>query len=70
MNISGADSIKLLDLRVQMYRDLFVSLYKLTGKKDYCGNHGEGNKEMIIHSNFNHRKYPGSAVWKEEVRYV
>ena len=39
-----------------MYEDMFVSLYKLTGKKGYCGNHGEGNKEMIIQSNFDHRK--------------
>lgn len=31
------------------------SLYKLTGKKGYCGNHGEENKEMIIHSYFDHR---------------
>ena len=44
-----------LDLRVQMYRDLLVSLYKLTGKKGYCGNHWEGNKEMILHSDFDHR---------------
>lgn len=50
MNISDIDFTKTfgLDLRVQMYRDLFVSLYKLTGKKGCCGNHGEGNKEMIF----------------------
>ena len=35
-----------IDLRVQMYRDLFVSLYKLTGKKYYCGNHGCMEKEI------------------------
>ena len=52
-----------------MYKDLFVSLYKLTRKEGYCGNHEEGNKGMSIHSDFNHRKYSGSAGWKEEVRY-
>lgn len=31
--------------------------------------HGEGNKEMIVHSDFDHRKYSGSAGRKEEVRY-
>ena len=57
MNISDIDFTKTfgLDLRVQMYRDLLVSLYKLTGKKGYCGNHWEGNKEMILHSDFDHR---------------
>ena len=52
-----------------MYKDLFVSLYKLTGKKGYCGNHEERYIVMIVHSDFDHRKYSGSAGWKEEVRY-
>ena len=47
MNISGTDFIKFgLDLRVQMYRNLFVSLYKLTGQKGYCGNHGCMKKKI------------------------
>ena len=64
MNISDVDLVK-----VMYFVDGQTVFRMTTWQKGRCGNHKEINVWMINHSDFDHRKYSGSAGRKEEVPY-
>ena len=68
MNISGADLTIFYTALIGQTRPKKLNGSPwLTGN---CGNHEDvTNTGMIVYSDFDHRKYSGSAGWKEEVRY-
>ena len=70
MNISGAVLTRFLyrfDWTDNVMKKGFDGLLWLARN---CGNHEDVlNNGMIVHSDFDHRKYSGSAGRKEEVRY-